>query len=138
MSLSKKVINWIRHHQLHTQFGRFIVIGCISTFVSYSSFLIFLRVFEIHYIIANILSFVCGISVGYPLNKNWTFDKGRHKNSHFFQYLSVYLTSLLISTLFLRFTVGVLGIIPEIAFILSLGITTCTNFLGTKFLVFRK
>jgi putative flippase GtrA len=137
MSFSKKIISWIRHHELHTQFGRFLVIGSISTLVSYSVFLICLRGFDLHYIIANIFGFVFGISVAYPLNRNWTFDKGHYKNSHFFQYLTVYLLSLLASSLLLRLAVDVIGIIPEIAFILVVGIMTGVNFLGTRFLVFK-
>jgi putative flippase GtrA len=138
MSLSKKVISWIRHHELHTQFGRFIVIGCISTLVSFSAFLLALLVFHFHYITSSIFAFICGIFIGYPLNKRWTFDKGHHKNSHFLQYLTVYLTSLLICIICLRFAVDEIGIIPEVAYILTIGISTCTNFVGTKFLVFRK
>jgi putative flippase GtrA len=135
---SKKIISWIHKHELHTQFSRFLVIGGISTIISYSVFLVSLRVFGFHYIFANIMAFVFGISFGYPMNRRWTFDSGHHKNSHFLQYLSVYLTSLLIGTIFLRIAVDTIGIIPEVAFILAVGITTFTNFLGTKFFVFKK
>jgi putative flippase GtrA len=120
------------------QFTRFIVTGIISTIISYSVFLICLRSFHLHYIICNIIAFMFGISFGYNCNKRWTFGGWHHKQHHFAEYLAVYLTSLMISIAFLKITVDGFGIIPEIAFILSIGITTCTNFLGTKFLVFKK
>ena len=118
------------------QLTRFLIIGCIATIISYSVFLICLRIFGIHYLIANIISFVAGISAGYPLNKIWTFKSDSQKKFH--HYLAVYLTSLFISLIFLKITVDFIGIIPEIAILLSLVITTCTNFVGTKFLVFKK
>jgi putative flippase GtrA len=31
-----------------------------------------------------------------------------------------------------------LGLSPELANFLAIGITTCTNFIGTKFFVFKK
>jgi len=136
MNLISKVKHWIQHHHLPKQFGRFIVIGLGSTIISYIAFLTCLHAFKLHYIIANIVGFIFGVGFGYYFNKRWTFDAHDSKNFH--SYFAVYIGSLIISIIILKITVDFIGIIPEIAFILSIGITTFTNFLGTKFLVFKK
>jgi putative flippase GtrA len=136
--IASGIKNWIYRHQLHKEFARFLIIGGISTIIFYSTFIISLRIFGIYYLLANFIGFICGISFGYPMNKHWTFKKSHQKQTHFPQYLAVYLTSLGISTIFLKVTVDYLGIIPEIASILSIMITTCTNFSGIRFLVFKK
>lgn len=119
------------------QLSRFLLIGGIATIISYLTFLIALKIFHIHYLISNVIAFATGILFGYPLNKKWTFKRDK-KTSHFYGYLAVYLVSLLISTVFLRITVEGIGVPAEIANILAIGITTCTNFLGIKFFVFGR
>lgn len=120
------------------QLTRFLITGGIATILGYSAFLICLRAFNLHYILANFIAFIVGIIFGYNCNRRWSFNGPHHKSSHLFEYLAVYLTSLLVSTIILKICVDFFGIIPEIAFILSLCVTTCINFLGIKFLVFKK
>lgn len=124
---------------LSAQFIRFCIVGLIATTISYLTFYIAIEYFSINYLIANIIAFVFGISSGYPLNRAWTFSAKEHKHKHtkIFPYLCVYLFSLLLSLIFLRIVVEYAKIDPKIAFILSIGLTTCTNFIGTKFFVFR-
>ncbi len=121
-----------------TQLRRFIITGIIATIISYTTFLICLHVFSIHYILANIITFCIGTSFGYNCNKRWSFGGEHHKSSHIVEYLAVYLTSLGVSIIILKITVDIMGIIPEIAFFISLCVTTCINFLGIKFFVFKK
>ena len=59
-------------------------------------------------------------------------------NSLLPKYCLVYLASLLLSIIFLKIAVGIVGISPETANIFAICLTTCTNFLGTKFFVFKK
>ena len=63
---------------------------------------------------------------------------GHTGNSLLPKYCLVYLASLLLSIIFLKIAVGLVGISPEIANIFAICLTTCTNFLGTKFFVFKK
>ena len=124
---------------LRKQFLRFITVGLLSTAVSYSAFYIALRYFSINYLIAACIGFVVGVFVGFSFNKNWTFGSTEDRSKKMIvRYFSVYIASLLISLVFLRITVEWLGILPELANFLAIGITTCTNFIGTKFFVFKK
>ncbi len=114
------------------------MIGGIATSISYSVFLISIRLFSLHYILANILAFFVSIVFSYNLNKRWSFEASQQQKSHVFGYLALYLTSLVVGTFILKVTIDFLGIIPEIAFIISLFFTTALNFVGTKFVVFKE
>ncbi len=119
------------------QFIRFLLIGGISTLINYLTFLLSLNALNLHYLISNIIGFIAGISFGYPFNKKWTF-KHNADQSLFHSYFAVYLISLLISSIFLKISVDFIGIIPEISSLMAICITTCTNFLGMKYWVFKK
>ena len=121
------------------QFSKFIVVGVWSTIVNYGLFYILLHFLSVHYLIASASGFIAGVFAGYHLNRIWTFqahDKRRHRD--IVKYYSVYIASLSLSLLFLKITVSVFGIDPYIANIFAIGLTTCTNFLGLKFVVFRR
>ncbi len=121
------------------QLKRFLITGGISTLISYSTFITSLHIFNTHYILANFTAFIISIIFGYNCNKRWSFGGDHHKSSHIIEYLAIYISSsLILSTIILKITIDYIGIIPEIAYIFSLCITTCINFLGTKFLVFKK
>lgn len=120
------------------QLKRFLIIGAGSTVISYTIFVISVRLLSLHYLIANIFAFVVSVCFSYNCNKRWSFGGAHHKQSHLVEYLGVYLTSLAASAIILRITIDFLGIIPEISFVISLCFTTCINFLGIKFIVFKK
>lgn len=120
------------------QLKRFLIIGIIATLISYSVFVISIRLLSLHYIIANILAFLLSIIFSYNLNKHWSFGVTTQQKSHIIQYLTLYLTSLVVGTIILHITIDSFGIIPEIAFIISLFFTTTINFIGTKFFVFKE
>lgn len=121
-----------------TQLRRFLITGTIATTISYSIFSLCLRVFGLHYIISNIIAFCISMIFGYNCNKRWSFGGDHSKSTHIPEYLAVYFSALAISTIILKVAIDFFGIIPEIAFLMSLCVTTCTNFLGIKFLVFKK
>jgi putative flippase GtrA len=124
--------------KISKQLTRFLITGSISTIISYLVFSISVRIFGIYYIIANFLAFAISIGFGYYLNKRWSFGGGHQKSSHILEYLTVYCSSLLLGTLILKIAVDFFGAIPELGFVISLCFTTCTNFIGIKFFVFKK
>lgn len=131
-------IRQILELEIFKQLRRFLVIGGIATIISYSVFSFSIRVLSLHYIFANILAFLISITFSYHMNKRWSFEVAEQQSSHLTQYLTLYLFSLVVGTTILRITIGLLNIIPEIAFIISLCFTTVINFVGTKFFVFKK
>ena len=72
----------IKNHPASRQLVKFLIIGTIGTIISYSTFLLLLNVFHLHYLISNALAFIIGVSFGYYFNSKWSFDA---KNSKLFQ-----------------------------------------------------
>jgi putative flippase GtrA len=124
---------------MKNQFLKFIIVGIFSTFINYGLFYFLLNFFKINYLISSSLGFMAGVFGGFYLNKNWTYnDKNNQSKTLLWKYFSLYITSLLISLIFLKITVDYIGLNAEIANLLSIAITTCVNFIGTKFVVFKK
>lgn len=120
------------------QLRRFLVTGGISTLISYAVFLFSIHLLSLHYIFANIVAFVASIAFSYNFNKRWSFEASTQKTSHIKKYLGLYLVTLFVGSVILKISVDIVGIIPEIAFIIALCFTTVINFLGSKFFVFKE
>lgn len=118
------------------EFGKFIATGIISTIINYAVFYGLYRS-GINYLVSASTGFGAGVIAGYAINKTWTFSGKSGGSTEKIRYAGVYLGSLGISVGFLFLTVDRLGIDPRLANIASIGITTITNFIGTKFLVFK-
>jgi len=116
---------------------RFAVVGGISTIVNYAIYYALYKGIALHYQLSSAVGFMTGVAVGYSLNKYWTFGVVEKKNQEVAKYFAVYLVSLLLSLAFLHLTVELVGINPNIANFFAICLTTVTNFLGTKFLVFK-
>ncbi len=75
---------------------------------------------------------------GYYFNRAWTFESDSSVRIESIKYVLVYLCSLGISLVVLRILVENVKMDPRLANVIVIGITTVTNFVGTKFLVFKK
>jgi putative flippase GtrA len=120
-----------------SQFARFIIVGVLSTIVNYAIFIALLSV-NTPYIVAMGAGFIAGTVAGFRINKVWTFGVARNEGGLFGAYVAVYAVSLLAGMGFLWALVELLLLDPRIANILTIGLTTMTNFVGTKLLVFKK
>ncbi|MCS7005744.1 MAG: GtrA family protein [Cytophagales bacterium] len=116
---------------------RFGVVGGISTIVNYGVYYVLYQFIGLHYQIASAIGFITGVFVGYGLNKYWTFESHEKQSAEIAKYFGVYIASLLLSLGFLYVCVEVIKISANIANLFAICLTTMTNFLGTKFLVFR-
>jgi hypothetical protein len=132
--LQKNIMNLLPNRHL-IQISRFLIVGALSTILNYVVFLISLHHLNFHYLIANAAGFISGLALGYPLNKKWTFKKDSQGQT-FNKYFVVYTSSLLISMVFLKVTIGIFEFPAEISNVFAIAITTCTNFVGTKYFVF--
>ncbi len=162
MSLFLKIKNLIQYQKNSKQLLKFLIIGALSTLISYSTFFSTLRFFAWHYLLANLAGFIVSVGFSYYCNQRWTFKNANipkpiedidsnknqpkfsqksnlneHKRS-FANYFLFYFCSLLVATISLKILVDFFGIIPEIASIINIAGMTGINFLGLKFLVFKK
>lgn len=118
---------------------KFLLVGSVSTALNYLVFAICLGL-NIYYLAASLIGYLSGLSVGYLFNRNWTFSshKATHKqHQEIGTYLLVNLTSLVLSLLLLRSLVDGLLWPAWFSNILAIGLSTTTNYLGLKFVVFK-
>ena len=123
---------------MRQQFLKFVTIGVVTTIVNYTIFYILYSFLSVYYVISSAVGFMTGVLMSYRLNKRWTFNIQTKSFVYVYKYYFVYACSLILSLFFLDYLVRILEIIPEIANILTIGLSTCTNFAGTKFWVFKK
>ncbi len=119
-----------------TQFIRFCLIGILSTAVNYGLYYALCQWSSLHYLLSSTIGFLSGTFVSYYLNKFWTFEVVEKTTKYLYKYLTVYLCSLFLGLLCLRFLVGV-GVNEKLAGLLIIGVTTAINFLGSKFWIFK-
>ncbi len=131
-----KIKNWLHHHQISKQASRFLLVGGSSAIISYTTFVFCIHLLKLHYLLANLGGFILSIGFSYYCNRVWTFDACISKK--FKHYFSFYLFSFFLSSALLKFIVELVGIRPEIANIITISTMTCFNFLGVKFVVFKR
>ena len=138
---------------LQKQLIKFTLIGVLAVLVDLTCYYIFLNVlpenlrfgFDIEDL-SKAMSFLCGMSVTYTLNKLWTWKSKTKSKKRVLNFTILYGSSLLINvitnstTLDLLHEVEILKNLDYkylIAFIVATGISASVNFIGQKFWVFR-
>lgn len=119
------------------QFIKFCLIGLECTILNYLVFIIFLYFFSIYYLISAGCGFFSGVLLGFIFNKKYTFNSNKKISIALPKYFLIYLLSLAIHILLLKFLVEYLSIKTLISNALLLPITTTINFLGTKIFAFE-
>ncbi len=117
---------------------KFSVVGIVSTVFNYGVFAFIYKIGNVQYLISSVTGYLCGLLIGYQINKNWTFTGQVDKSKiYIVSYISVYAVSLGSSQIFLLFLVEILSVNPMYANILVIVLSTLMNFLGTYFFVFK-
>ncbi|GKU85210.1 GtrA family protein [Niallia sp. NCCP-28] len=119
-------------------FGKFAAVGGVNTCIDFLVYTL-LAVLSVNYLIAQCISYICGLLNSYFMNRAWTFKRKEKANwQEFFRFVCVNALTLLITMLFLqlfytehhwslaasKFAATVIGVF--------------INFIGTKFFVFTK
>ncbi|ABS15457.1 GtrA family protein [Brucella anthropi] len=121
-----------------TPLMRFLIVGGASTFINY---LVFTGLYSgkmLGYMPASAMGFLVGLAFGYIFNKRWTFGATAPSSPSIIAgYIVVYMTSLCLGLLAIHVLVAYARINPLVANGMSIILTTCTNFIGTRYLVFR-
>jgi putative flippase GtrA len=127
--------------RLFAQLARFVLVGCLAAVVDYGIYQTLLH-FDLHASVAKAISFICGTTAAYLLNKRFTFNSsGTGGAGRFTGFLLLYGTTFFVN-------VGVnalaLKLIPQmpwqttICWLIAQGTATCINFLVLRLVVFRR
>jgi pentose-5-phosphate-3-epimerase/putative flippase GtrA/broad specificity phosphatase PhoE len=120
-----------------SQFLKFCFFGGISTIINYLFFFLLYKI-GINYLVSSACGYISGVFVGFILNRRFTFKSTSKKYAiEITKYFAVYAVSLVLGLAFLKFQVN-LEVPVLLANIFTIALTTLTNFVGSKYLVFEK
>ncbi|MFC1740452.1 GtrA family protein [Pseudomonadota bacterium] len=118
------------------QLFRFIVVGGTNTVIIYLLYLLLLYL-GVQYLVALTIDYALGISLGYFMNRYWTFRVSRNQRSTFVKYSVSYIAVYLLNLILLFVFVDGMGLDERISQIPALGLATLVSYLTQRFWVFR-
>jgi putative flippase GtrA len=130
-------IKEILSKEISKQFLKFCFIGLEITIFSYLLFIVLFYFFSVNYIISSGIGFIGGVLLGFIFNKMYTFKSKRKNRIALPQYFLVYLVSLIVTMVLIRFFVENLNFHPLLSYLVIEPIIIAINFLGTKIWVFK-
>lgn len=120
------------------QMLKYSAVGIINTLIGLSVIFISMEVFQLSYIISNILGYACGLISSFILNKHWTFLSKGHHGKELLKFLLVFIIAYGIQFIALILLKEELGIMAEIAQLIGIGVYTIIGFILNKFITFRQ
>ena len=117
----------------------FSLVGIINTGIHYSVFLIFYKLFSVNYLTGSGLGYCCGLTNSYIMNRRFTFKVSSNSSmGEGARFVAVNAVALLINLVLMKVFVQRFGVFPEMAQVIAIVGSYCTNFFGNKFWTFRE
>ncbi len=118
------------------QFMRYIFVGGVAAIVNIGGLFILSKIFHMHYLLANIVAFVCGLITNYYLSKLLVFSTNNTMNRmiEFLTYAIIGIMGLGFDTFFIWIFTDKLSIYFIVSKIISTGIVFIWNFVARKIL----
>lgn len=125
---------------LYQKFHHLILYGIIGSFSSgldFAVYTVLVQVLGVHYIVANCISVVAGISTSFILNRNYNFKVKDKTGRRFGIFLCVGFTGLLLSNLILYTCINTLALNKIVSKLLSIVLVVFFQFLVNKYFTFK-
>ncbi|QDP98645.1 GtrA family protein [Microlunatus elymi] len=130
-----------QHHALPVQLFRFVITGGLSAIVDFG-ILVLLMHFGLLHTPAKAISFVCGTTTAYLINRRWTF-RAEPSARRFVSVLILYGSTFFVQVGLFAVLYPVLARhLPQIwtqtlAFVIAQGVATAVNFIVQRMVIFR-
>lgn len=118
------------------QVRRFLIGGGSGVFCDYLSYFAFLHL-GLSVSISKAISYAVGATVGFLINKFYTFEVNAFSKKEIVKYVGLYLFSACANTAVNTIVLGILTTKP-LGFLVATGVSTVINFVGQKFFVFQR
>lgn len=115
---------------------KFLVGGSSAVLTDFVSYYLLLYL-GLYIAYAKCASYILGAIVGFLINKIWTFESKKFRFDEVWKYIVLYLVSAIANTLVNQVVFFVVDV-KILAFLVATGCSTVMNFLGQKFIVFKK
>ena len=118
------------------QFVRYFFVGSIAAIINIGTLYLMVDIFNINYILSNIVGFILGIVVNYGLSKMFVFTDNEDINKIFeiVMYVIIGILGLIFDTFMLWIFTSKIGIYYMISKIISTMLTFVWNFVARKVL----
>ena len=127
--------SWIKSNFKINEILKFLVGGGSAVITDAIVYILLKRYIDIS--AAKAISYISGAIVGFIINKFWTFDSKSFRFSEIYKYIVLYAFSAVANTLVNKVILLLFSNVP-FAFLCATGVSTVINFLGQKFVVFKK
>lgn len=127
--------------RLYQRFRNLILYGIIGSFTSALDFAVFTMLSKyigIHYIVANCISVLVGISTSFALNRSFNFKVKDKTGKRFIIFLTVGICGLVLSNLILFVGINMLNCDELIVKLASIVLVVGFQFLLNKFVTFKE
>jgi len=125
---------------LYYRFRHLILYGIIGTFSSSLDFTIYtllVQIVGLHYLVANCISILSGITTSFFLNRNYNFKVKDNVRGRFAIFLTVGLCGLMLSNIVLYVCVSSLDMNKLVSKLLSIVLVVFFQFLINKYITFK-
>lgn len=124
------------------QFVRYLLTGGLAFIVDFSIFTCLLYVFEIHYLLSNILSLLGGLFLNYYISVNWVFSKCKRnlenkRKTELSVFIIIGLIGVALNQLLMFLMVGAMNWQELLSKIIAAVLVLFWNFGARKMLLFR-
>jgi putative flippase GtrA len=126
--------------KLYCRFRHLILYGIIGSFSSSIDFAIFtllVQIVGLHYLVANCISILAGITTSFFLNRNYNFKVKDNVRGRFAIFLTVGLCGLMLSNIVLYVCVSILDMNKLVSKLLSIVLVVFFQFLINKYITFK-
>lgn len=127
-------------NEIYTQFGKYLVVGGSNLILNLFIYVVLLKVFNCHYLVALTASWLMGVVFTYAVNFLWVFlpEESLAFRHRFYKYFLVYLSTYLLNMLVLQYFVRRVSLDPLYLQLMILPFVVVLNFSGSKIISFNK
>lgn len=126
------------HKKTLTQVLRYLVTGSAAFSFEYGLYIVLLNLFQVHYLMANVVVYVFVFWFIFLVNRYWSFQSTGDIKKQLFQYALLFIFNLIVANIILMYLfTDVLGISPYISPVLKMFVVICWNFLIYKYVIYK-
>lgn len=134
MSLPQKIHRLIRSNT----FIKFCLIGIVNAIVGFSIIFSLIYIFNVNYLISNLIGYMGGIATSFTLNKYVNFKSEGHIKFELPVFLASFIIAYSMNTLVLYSMVDVFHQSKPLGIVLASAVYTILFYLASRFIVFKK
>jgi len=128
-----------RTYYKNEEVWNYLIVGALSTVLSIGIFIIFVSIINMHFVLANILSWTIGVIFSYCLNRLFVFHSIENKKTQeFIKFVASRVLSMGIDTFLMIVLVSLIMLDDVIAKLIVAIVIIILNYIMSKYVIFKK